>query len=205
MEVELAYLAMGYHGVSIDHEDAPVLDLIATVLGSGESSRLVQILKNQRQLVYAIQAWSDAPRYDGGCFGIEAELVHGKLAEAEAGLIEQVERLKSDPVSERKLRRAQTIETSEYLFALQFVEEQGAMLGVDELTTGDCRFHEKYLQQISAVMPEDMQRVAQTYFGIDCGYLVICGSTTPNHIEPLVELIDEEILDLQRHSVLTQS
>ena len=164
MDVELAYLVMGYHGVRIDHEDAPALDLIATVLGSGESSRLIQILKNQHQLVYDIQTWSDTPRYDGGCFGFEAELVHGKLSEAEARLIEQIERLKSESVSESELRRAQTIETSEYLFALQFVEEQGAMLGVDELTTGDCRFHEKYLQQICAVTPEDIQRVAQTYF-----------------------------------------
>ena len=167
MDVELAYLAMGYHGVRIDHEDAPVLDLIATVLGSGESSRLVQILKNQRQFVYDIHAWSDTPRYDGGCFGIEAELVHGKLAEAEARLLEQIERLKSESVSENELRRAQTIETSGYLFALQFVEEQGTMLGVDELTTGDCQFHEKYLQQIRAVTPGDIQRVAQTYFRPD--------------------------------------
>lgn len=164
MDVELAYLAMGYHAVRIDHEDAPVLDLIATVLGSGESSRLVQILKNQHQLVYDIHAWSDTPRYDGGCFAIEAELVHGKLAETEARLLEQIERLKSESVSESELRRAQTLETSEYLFALQFVEEQGTMLGVDELTTGDCRFHEKYLQQIRAVTLADLQRVAQTYF-----------------------------------------
>ena len=164
MEVELAYLAMGYHGVRIDHEDAPILDLITTVLGSGESSRLVQILKNQRQLVYDIQAWSDTPRYDGGCFGVEVEMVPGKLAETEARLLEQIERLKAELVSERELRRAQTVETSEYLFALQFVEEQGMMLGVDELTTGDCRFHEKYLQRICSVTPEDIQRVAQTYF-----------------------------------------
>ena len=163
MDVELAYLAMGYHGVRIDHEDAPVLDLIAILLGSGESSRLVQTLKNQRQLVYDVHAWSDTPRYDGGCFGIEAELVHGKLTEAETRLLEQVERLKSEPVSESELRRAQTLETSEYFFALQFVEEQGTMLGIDELTTGDCRFHEKYLQQICTVTPGDIQRVAQIY------------------------------------------
>ena len=164
MDVELAYLAMGYHGVRIDHKDAPVLDLIAILLGSGESSRLVQTLKNQQQLVYDVHAWSDTPRYDGGCFGIEAELVHGKLAESETRLLEQIERLKSEPVSESELRRAQTLETSEYFFALQFVEEQGTMLGIDELTTGDCRFHEKYLQQICTVTPGDIQRVAQIYF-----------------------------------------
>jgi zinc protease len=164
MDVELAYLAMGYHGVSIDHEDAPVLDLITTVLSGGESSRLIQTLRNQCQLVHNIQAWSDTPRYDGGCFGVEAEFVPDKSADVEAKLLEQIERLKSESVSENELRRAQTIETSDYFFALQFVEEQGTMLGVDELTTGDYGFHEKYLQQICAVTPEDIQRVAQTYF-----------------------------------------
>ena len=164
MDVELTYLAMGYHSVSIDHEDAPVLDLIATVLSSGESSRFIQTLRNQFQLVYNVQAWSDTPRYDGGCFGIEAELVHGRSVEAEMRLLQEIERLKSEPVSERELRRAQTIETSDYFFALQFVEEQGTMLGVDQLTTGDYGFHEKYLQQICAVTPEDIQRIAHTYF-----------------------------------------
>lgn len=164
MDVELTYLAMGYHSVSIDHEDAPALDLIATVLSSGESSRLIQTLRNQCQLVYNVQAWSDTPRYDGGCFGVEAELVHDKSVEAEMRLLQEIERLKSEPVSERELRRAQTIETSDYFFALQFVEEQGTMLGVDQLTTGDYGFHEKYLQQICAVTPEDIQRVAHTYF-----------------------------------------
>ena len=39
------------------------------------------------------------------------------------------------------------------------------------------------------------------YFGLDCGYLVICGSTVPNRIELLIALIDEEISDLQRRGV----
>ncbi len=164
MDVELAYLTMGYHTVKVDDPDVPALDLIATLLGSGESSRLFHILKNQRQIAYAIQVWSETPRYDGGCFGIDAEVEIEKLEEAEASILEQIERLQSETVSESELKRAQTIEESEYLFALQIVDEHGMMLGIDELTTGDCLFHEKYLQQIRAVTPEDIQRVAQTYF-----------------------------------------
>ncbi|MBI1926672.1 insulinase family protein, partial [Candidatus Poribacteria bacterium] len=164
MDVELAYLTMGYHTVKVDDPDVPALDLIATMLGSGESSRLFHILKNQRQIAYAIQVWSETPRYDGGCFGIDAEVEIEKVEEAEASILEQIERLQSEPVSESELKRAQTIEESEYLFALQIVDEHGMMLGIDELTTGDCLFHEKYLQQIRAVTPEDIQRVAQTYF-----------------------------------------
>ena len=164
MDVELAYLTMGYHTVRIDHPDVPALDLTETLLGSGESSRLFQILKNQQQLVYGIQAWSDTPRYDGGCFGIEAEVEIRKIAEAEEAMLEQIERLHSEPVTENELSRAQTIELSAYLFALQAVEERATILGIDELTTGDCHFHEKYLEQIRAVTPEDIQRVAQTYF-----------------------------------------
>ena len=39
------------------------------------------------------------------------------------------------------------------------------------------------------------------HFGLDCGYLAISGNTVPNHIEPLIALIDEEISGLQRHGV----
>jgi zinc protease len=164
MNVELGYLSLGAHTTRMAHSDAVALDLVATLLGGGESSRLVQTLKNRRQLVFSVQAWSDTPPYDAGCFGIDAEIEPNKLTAAETEILAQVEQLKSAPVSEIELERAKVIEASEYLFTLQSVEEQGAMLGADELATGDYRFHETYLQRIYAVTPEDIQRVAHAYF-----------------------------------------
>ena len=164
MDVELGYLAMGYHTVEINHRDGPTLDIISTLMGSGESSRLVKILKDQRQISHTMQVWSETPHYGAGYFGVDLEAELKTLETAETSVLEQIERLKSEQVTESELRRAKTIDTSEYLFALGAIEERSTILGIDELTTGDCNYHQKHLRKLQAVTSEDVQRVARTYF-----------------------------------------
>ncbi len=163
MDVEMAYLGMGYHTVDINHADAVPLDVISTLLGSGECSRLVKCLKDQQQIAHSVDVWSETPHYDAGCFSVDMEVEIENLERAETALTEQMECLKSEPVTASELNRAKTIDESEYLFMLQTAEERGTIFGVDELTTGDYDYHQKYLQKLHAVTSEDIQRVAQTY------------------------------------------
>ena len=163
MDVEMAYVGMGYHTVDINHADALPLDVISTLLGSGECSRLVKCLKEQQQIAHSVDVWSETPHYDAGCFSVDMEVEIENLERAETSLAEQMECLKSEPVSELELNRAKSIDESEYLFMLQTAEERGAIFGVDELTTGDYDYHQKYLQKLHAVTSEDIQRAAQTY------------------------------------------
>ena len=164
MDTEMAYLGMGFHTVDFNHDDAVPLDVISTLLGSGESSRLVKSLKNQQQIAHTVDVWSETPHYDAGCLSVEMEVEIENLERAETSLIEQMERLKSEPVMESEFNRAKTIDESEYLFTLQTVEERGTIFGIDELTTGDYYYHEKYLQKLCAVTPDDIRRVARSYF-----------------------------------------
>ena len=163
MDIEMAYLGMGYHTVDINHADALPLDVISTLLGSGESSRLIKNLKHLQQIAYSVDVYSETPHYDAGCLSMEMEVEIENLERAETSLVEQMERLKSEPVTESELNRARTIDESEYLFTLQTVEERGTIFGIDELTTGDYDYHGKYLQKLHAVTPDDIQRAAQTY------------------------------------------
>ena len=163
-EVEFAYLIMGFHTVDIFHEDAYVLDLIASILSAGESSRLPVMVKHQKRLVYSIDVWSETPGYNAGHFGLEAELEPDNLDEVQIVILEELYRLKTEPVSPAELERAKAMETSEYLFAMQTAEEQASMLGLDELCTGDCNFTEKYLRKILSVSAGDVMRAATKYF-----------------------------------------
>ena len=58
-DIELAYLLMGFHTVGIFHPDTYALDLAASILGEGESSRMSKTIKNQQQLVHYIGVWSE--------------------------------------------------------------------------------------------------------------------------------------------------
>lgn len=163
-DVEFAYLIMGFHTVDVFHEDAHALDLIASILSSGESSRLPVIVKHQKRLAYSINAWSDTPNYNAGHFGVEAEFEPDNLEEARSVILEELYRFKTELVSPSELERAKVMETSEYLFAMQTAEEQASMLGLDELHTGDCNFSEKYLHKILSVSASDVMRAATKYF-----------------------------------------
>ena len=74
MDTEMAYLGMGFHTVDFNHDDAVPLDVISTLLGSGESSRLVKSLKNQQQIAHTVDVWSETPHYDAGCLSVEMEV-----------------------------------------------------------------------------------------------------------------------------------
>jgi len=163
-DVEFAYLIMGFHTVDIFHEDSCALDLIASILSDGESSRLPVIVKHQKRLAYSVEAWADTPSHNAGHFGVEAELEPDNLDEAQRLILEELYRFKTEPVTPSELERARAMVESEYLFAMQTAEEQASMFGLDELCTGDCNFSEKYLQKTLSVSAGDVVCAATKYF-----------------------------------------
>lgn len=166
MDVQVAYMMMGFPTVSLSHRDLFPLDVLAVIVGEGRSSRFYKKIKDEKQLVYAISAYSYTPSYDpGGYFGISAVLDPSNLEKAQSAILEELYKLKTEPVSDEELEKAKRLKESEYVFSQQTVEDQAQQLGSDELATGDMNFTEKrYLEGIRAVTKEDIIRVANEYF-----------------------------------------
>ena len=66
-----AKLQLGFPSIPLDHPDLFALDLLATVLGGGDSSILVEELRDKRRLVSAIGAGSYTPIYADGTFAVD--------------------------------------------------------------------------------------------------------------------------------------
>ncbi len=165
MDIQIAYMMMGFRTVDIAHKDLYPLDVIAFIMGEGRSSRLYRKIKDEKQLVYVANAWSLTPGYkDGGYFGIMALPVPGNQQSAEKAILEEMYKLKTEYVTEEELEKARALKESEYIFMQQTVEDQASMLGMDEFSTGDINFGERYLEGIRAVTKEDIMRVANEYF-----------------------------------------
>jgi len=165
MDVQISYMMMGFRTVDISHEDLYPLDVLAFIVGEGRSSRLYTKIKDEKQLVYAISAYSYTPAYkDGGYFGVMAPLAAENLKDAEAAILEELYNLKVQYVTNEELEKAKALKESSYIFSQQTVEDQAEMLGTDELSTGDVNFSKRYLEGIRAVTREDIMRVAKEYF-----------------------------------------
>jgi len=165
MDIQIAYMMMGFRTVDIAHKDLYPLDVIAFIMGEGRSSRLYKRIKDEKQLVYYVSASSYTPDYkDGGYFGIMALPVPGNQQPAEKAILEEIYRLKTEYVTDEELEKARALKESEYIFMQQTVEDQASVLGMDVISTGDVNFGERYLKGIRSVTKEDIMRVANEYF-----------------------------------------
>ena len=68
-KIEEAYFNVAVHIPDVHHEDVPTLDLLASILGQGESTRLLQRVKRKSALVNDIYAYAYTP-IAAGLFGL---------------------------------------------------------------------------------------------------------------------------------------
>jgi zinc protease len=160
--IQNALVMMGWHTIPLQSPDLYALDMLAAVLGGGQSSRLVQQLREKNQLVYDVSAFSNTPNYNAGFFAINANLPPEKLKEFEVAAWLEINKIKAHGVSGDELRRAQRQTESSYVFDSD-VESQAERMAYDFMGTGDPNYSSQYVARIKAVTPAQVQAVAKKY------------------------------------------
>ncbi len=160
-EVNQPQMALAIPISRFDSPDTPVLDVLAQIVGQGETSRLYRALRDEQQLVLAINGSAFTPR-DPGMLEVSAVLDQDKLLPALESTLVELFRLKYSPVSEAELRRAKHSLESDFVFNLERVEGQARVLGSFEFLAGDPR-EDRYLEKVRTVTREDIIRVARKY------------------------------------------
>ena len=163
MQVQEAHLAVGFHVPAADHDDAPLLDLLAFVLGGGESSRLYRRLVAETQLATAAGAFAYTPA-DPGLFVVTASLEAADLARAYGVIVDEIERMRQEPVTEEELLRARTNLESDFVFRNETVQGQARELGYAVTVHDDPDYDLVYLERLRAATAADLQVIAQYYF-----------------------------------------
>jgi zinc protease len=156
-----------------DSPDSPVLDVLAQIAGHGETSRLYKSLRDEKGLVYGINASAFTPT-DPGMFEITAVLDGDNMLPAFEAALTEMFKFKYFSVTDEELKRSKRSLESDFVFNLERVEGQARVLGSFEMMTGDPR-EDTYLEEIRAVTHEDIKRVAQKYFTektINVGFLM---------------------------------
>jgi zinc protease len=159
---ERASLEFAYPGVGLGHADAAHLDLLAFILGNGESSRLVRAVRERDGLADRIDAACYTP-LDPGCFCVSID----SDCERATGAIEaaacELERLRAEPVREDELEKARANFLAAEHFERESVAGLAQKLGSFAVLAGDLRAEARYLDAVRAAAPGDLHRVAQTY------------------------------------------
>lgn len=157
-----AYLLLGFHVPGIGHPDAATLDLAATILGQGESSRLNQRVLRDRQVVTDVSAYAYTP-HDEGLMVVGATASPDRLCEATDALLGETYRLAFEEVSDEEVRKAFVLLEGATVLQRETVQGQARRVGYYAYAVGDPSYEEEYLRQLAEVTPAGLRRVMAKY------------------------------------------
>lgn len=180
---EIGRIEWAYPTIGIDHPDAPVLDVLATLAGIGDSSRLVRQIKEDKSLATSISAWSSTPR-SAGLFGISATFEPANESNLVNAIQQEIETWRTTPFPATEVDKARRIALTRHLDSLQTMSGQAFQIAAGEFYAYDPSYSDFYLQRIDRVTPDDLLAVARKYLAGDrrCVAILIPGQTNAHDI-----------------------
>lgn len=156
----------GYHRPAVSHPDNVVYDMIASILSDGRTSRLYQLLVEQQQIALVAKGFSGYPgnKYPNLMLFYAMTAPNSNVEEVAIALQSEIERLKTQLVSEAELERVKTQARAGLLRSLDSNMGMAFALLNYELKTGSWQNLFKELDAINGVTVQDIQRVAQETF-----------------------------------------
>ena len=159
---ELTRVSLAYPSTSVFDRDMFAMDVLAMILGKGESSRLYQKLFRDKQLVYSIGAENFTP-LDAGLFEIRFDLEEEHLNQALKEIKSAINEIKTKEISTSELKKAKRQVLSGYIFDNQAAADIAGTMAINEAFVDDYDFYSKYIQAINEVSASDIRRVANKY------------------------------------------
>jgi zinc protease len=142
------------------------LDILASVLGRGRTARFVRDLREERGLVSGISV-SNMTYAHQGVFYISAHLPAEHLETVEAAILQHLQTLHQEPVSEFEIERIRTLVANRYVFGNETPSDRASLYGYYHAVLGDLAPGLDYPMQIRAIDAAQLQAAAQQYLSTD--------------------------------------
>lgn len=154
-----AQVLVGYLAPSIADEQYAATRVLGAVLGGGMAGRLFVELRDRRGLAYSLgvlQGYRTGPGY----FLAHLGTAPANVDAAVRGVLEQIERIRSVPVSERELARAKTYLQGMLTLDRRTSARHAWYLAFFEVVGAGWDFPDRYRAAIEAVTVDDVTRAA---------------------------------------------
>jgi zinc protease len=162
---QLPIQMVAFHTPETRSPETAALQVLQTILGTGQSSRLYSRLVDKEQLVLNVNV--------GIGHSLDPNLIMFTMqprsgvdpARSEAALFEELERIRSSPVPDQELRKAKNQILANHYRQLKTIAGRANLLGTYEVFYGSYEKLFTVDKEIEAVTSADVQRVAGKYLG----------------------------------------
>lgn len=164
-----SYMVLGYKTVPRLHRDSYALDVIAAILGRGQSGWVFDEIRNKRGLAYQVGV-NDENESDYGTFAVYTSLDKKSIEKAREIILKQFKRLET--IDSKDLEEAKT-----YIEGSHALETEDNFSRADNIavweTIKDARLADSYLKEIRKVTIADVRNAARKYLNDKYTLIVI--------------------------------
>jgi predicted Zn-dependent peptidase len=184
---EQAHVSIGVHSLALDHPDRYALQLLATALGGGMSSRLFSEVRERRGLAYYVYGLNHSYT-DAGTLYSQAGVDIARIDDAVATIAAELRKVAAEPVPAEELEKARNFAKGRFVLRLE--SPQGLMMfGLQkEVLERKLPDPEEVLRGLDAVTSDDVARVASELITADRLRLAVIGPfDDASRFEPLLD------------------
>ena len=160
--VRESYVSLSFSAPSITHKDTVTLDVLAKILGEGDSSRLQDQLKFKKGIVTNISTYLFSPKEDG-LFIIIATFKGQAFDHITEAIDNELIRLANEGPAMEELEKAKNMIRASYIYSSETAQGAARLTGNYQTLTGDPHYAEKYLKALDKVNGSDVTRILKQY------------------------------------------
>ncbi|TKJ32327.1 peptidase M16 [bacterium (candidate division B38) B3_B38] len=162
-ELEQVHLCLGTSSLPYNHKDRYIYYLMNLMLGGSVSSRLFQNIRERKGLVYSIFSYL-SHHLDAGYLAIYAGTSKNNGRKVVKLIIDEIKRLKSQPVKDKELRLFKDRLKGSLMLGLESTTSRMANLARQIIYFGRCFTLDEILAGVEEVSVEDISRIAYSLF-----------------------------------------
>jgi zinc protease len=171
--VQSTEFVLAYQTPKNGEADSYALDLLANIMGAGDSSRLYQRLVYKDQTATGVSVYNQTLQ-EAGLLQIYVNLKPGvDYRKAERAVMGEIWRPRNLVVSDSELQKAKNQLMKGYVDGLKTVHGRAEALALNETLYGDYSMLFKDLDSYSKVTKEQVRAVASKYLGPERATLVV--------------------------------
>jgi predicted Zn-dependent peptidase len=178
-DTEQAHLTFSFAGLPRSDPDRFALRILNLILGEGIRSRLFQTVRERLGLAYSVESYVSA-LHDTGSVGLYAGTSTSRAEEAIRAILDELDRLRQEPVPESELRKAREFIQGRTALSMEDSFTMAAWYARQHLLGPEVLEPEEAMERYEAVQPSDIQRLAQSLFQEERLNLVVVGPFSEN-------------------------
>jgi len=166
-EAQAPSFLMAYHAPACRGEDYPAMAVLEKALLDGESSRLYRRLVREEKIALAVGGGMQET-IDPLLFAVQVKPRPGADLDRVAAVIEEeLDRLRSEGLSDREFKKALNIIRSDFYAGLQTISGQAHLLGLAELLYGSYEQAFSIMSRYDGLSPDKVKEAAVRYLAPD--------------------------------------